>query len=162
MNKAANADHSESAVHNFVDLILLEGSCILSKSERIEAEVAWFVLALDSLLEGVAADALEHSDEEKDLAHAPGGDEVVVSFDGKHVGEIGVGKSPKFLNEHAKAGKHTDAAVFDFGGLEEADIDIIRDEKGVKLEGSGESFEVLRLEQERNTLTHLHGGSGRH
>lgn len=160
VDHAADGDHSESAVHNLINLIFLESSGVLTQTQGVEAKVSWLALPFDGLLESVAAKSLEDGDEENDLAHAAGSDEIVVGVDREHVGEVGTGECPELLDHHAKGGEHADATVLDFGGLEEADVDVVGDEKRVELEGGWEPFEVLRLEQERNTLAHLHGGAG--
>lgn len=159
MDHASDGDHGESAVHNLIDLILFEGDGILAKTERVEAIVTRLVLPFDGLLESVAGETLPQDDEHEDLAHAAGGDEIVMCFDRKNVGEVGPREGPELLDNHAKGGKHTDATVLDLGCLEEADVDVIGYEKRVELEGGGETFQILWLQEERNALAHLHGGT---
>lgn len=161
VDHASDGDHCESAIHNLIDLILLETDGVLAKTEGVEAIVTGLVLPFDDLLESVTGKTLPKDDEHEDLAHAAGGDEIVVCLDREDVRKVGAGEGPKLLDDHAEGSKHANATVLDLGCLEEADVDVVGDEKRVKLEGSGESVQVLRLQEERDALAHqLHGRTG--
>lgn len=156
MDESADGDHGKSAVHDFIGLVLLEGSWVFPEPKRIKTKVAGLALSFNSLLERIAADTLENDNEEKDLAHTASRDEIIMGLNRKYMRKVRVRESPEFLNNHTESGKHTNATMLDFGGLKEADIDVIRNEKGVELVRSWKSIKILRLKKERNALAHLH------
>lgn len=160
VDEATNGDHGKSSVHDFVFLVLFESGRFLSKAEGIESKVTRGALAFEGSLECVAANELEHTDEEQDLTHASGLDVEVVGVDGQHAREVRTAECELFLDKEAQCGEHADTAVLDFSLLQERDADVVGDEERVKLVRSRESFQVLGLEQERNRLGHLVGAHG--
>lgn len=139
MDETAYSNHSQSAVHNFIGLVLLERGGVFAQAQRIEPKITRFGLSLDSLLQPVAADTLKQDNEHQNLTHATRLDVEVVSIDGQHLRKVAAAKCEQFLDNHAESGEHTNAAVLDLGSLQEADVDVVRDEKGVKFVGGGET-----------------------
>lgn len=161
MNHTTNRNHGKAAVHDLIDLVLLEDGGILAKTQWIESEVTWFALTFQSLLESVAADALKRGDEQKNLRHAASLDVVIVGVNWKHLREVGITKGEQLLNNHAEGGEHANPSVLDLSGAEETDIDVIRDEKGVEFNRAWQTIKILGLEKEGHALAHLHGDGRR-
>lgn len=157
MNHATDGNHGQSSIHDFIGLVLLELDRILAKTERVESEVAWLMLSINGLFQSVAADTLESSNEEEDLAHAPSVDEVVVRVNCEHLREVRVREGEELRDDETDGGKHANTTVLDFGGLKESDVDVVGNEKRVKVIGGRKTLKVLRLEKEGNRLGHLAG-----
>lgn len=82
--QATEGAHSQTAVLDFAELILLEDGRVLAKSKGVKGEVTGSTGAVQCSLEGNRAENLKEGNEEEDLRHASGLDEEVMCFGRVH------------------------------------------------------------------------------
>jgi hypothetical protein len=156
---AAEADHGEAAVPDLGPLIVLPRVGVLAEAEGVKAKVAGGRVGVVDLL---VREGLDGADGDEDLGPA-GGADVVEGLEG--VGGEGskLGKLGELREDHAKGGKHADAAVLDLGLAEPLEVIVVGEAKGVKARVAGEgAVELGGALKEGDGLGHragLHGGA---
>lgn len=88
VDEATNGNHSQSSVHDFINLILLESGWFLAEAEGIEAEVSRGALSFNRGLESVTTEEFKNGDKEENLTHSSSCNVVVMGFDGQHLREV--------------------------------------------------------------------------
>jgi len=135
VDEAADGDHSKAGVLDLGKAVALEGGLILGKAKGVESEITGLTLALEGLEKSNNAEDLDEGDPEDDLGAATLLHEVVVGINGGHLGEEG--ESVLLLDEEAEDGKHGEAAVLELGLAEHAEVEHVREAKGVEANVAG-------------------------